>query len=602
MGLIKKFFFVYLALIFLAVSAYIVSRFFAPPRDPDTLFTIYIASVRSFDPVKVADVISGDIAGHFYEPLFNYRYGGKADETFPQLAADFPKVSEDGLTYTFPIRTGVHYWDPQEGSKQIWPETDGKGPEVTAHDFVYAWKRMANAQLAAPSFSTFLQGNVVGLDDFYDYSQNAPAGKVDYSRKVEGLQALDDHTLQVKLTKPIPNFVQYCAYMGLAVMNKDAVDRLEKSGQTLREHPIGTGPYGLKRYVVDQRVELAANPYYRGKPDVNGGTVVPEAERIPKIKKIQFDYFPETLSAWHLFLQGRYDVMAPPKETFAGAVDIRTKTVNPELAKQHITLKVRPDPGLFYLQFNMRDPVIGKSKALRQALSLAIDRERYIRVYRSGRGLVGTGILPPDVALFDQNYQSKWTKFDMALARDKVAEAKRELGGTIPPLTIQMSGTDTDDRQIAEFFMTAWRDIGIDCKADYNDYARYLEMIDTKQYQITYTGWIQDYPDEKTYLALFDARLVEPPGSNSSSFVNADYQATLEKAFGIPRSPERDKMYLHMRDILDEELPVAAVFYPMVYSLRYDWLEGYKEPKLTSGFYAYQTLDTKRRREILVGH
>lgn len=588
---IKYSFFAYVALIVLAVMAYAISRRFTPPRDPNTMYTIYISSMRSLDPIKIADVGSSDIMGHVWETLYNYRYGGKADELFPQLAADFAKVSDDGLTYTIPLRKGIRFYDPH---KIVYK--DGVGPELKASDVIFSWKRMADFNSAAPSYSTVLQDNIVGLDDFRDYTQKAD--KVDYNRPVEGLVALDDYTLQVKLTKPIPNFLQLTAYLGVAIVSRDAVEKIQKLGYDgMKENPIATGPYGVEFYQTDQRIILSKNPIYRGRPDVDGeqGAKLSPDERLPRIPRLQFDYALEVLPSYLLFMQKKYDVMSIPKEVYGDTVGPDGQ-ISPELAKQGVMLLKRPDPGLYFMQFNMTDPVLGKNKPLRQAMSLALDREKFIRVYRNGRGKPGVSIFPPDASLYDPNYASKWCKFDLELARQKMKEAEAIQGGPIPALKLQMGDTDTEMRQYAEFFCRSWAAIGLNVTAEYNTYAHYLELLDQKSYQVTYTGWVPDYPDEKTYLRLFDATLREPPGSNTFGYANEEYQKILEKSLTMARSPERDKLYLQMRDILDEDLPQTPIFYPEVHALRYNWMSGYKIPLFNSGFYTYQTLDSAKRR------
>ena len=595
--MIKRLFFAYLALIVLTVTAYAVSRVYTTPRDPETLYTTYLGSIRSFDPVSIADVISSDIAGHFYECLYNYKYGGRTDELIPQLAAAMPEVSADGLTYTFTIRPGIHFFDPQ---KQIWD--DGVGPEVTAHDIVYSWKRMADFHSAAPSYSTVLQDNVVGLDEFRAYTEKTDEGKVDYDRPVEGLVAKDAHTLVVKLSRPVPNFVQLTAYLGLAATSRESVEKLAAKGQSLRERPIGTGPYGVIDYKPEQRIVLVANPAYRGRPDINPaeGAKLSATERLPHIQRIQFDYMPESLPPWYLFLQGRYDAMGIPKETFAQAITPE-RTLRPDFAARGINLKIDEDPGLYFLQFNMTDAVVGKNKALREAIALSIDRENFIRIYLNGRGIAGTGILPPDAPLYDKDYVGPFNRFDLAAAKLKVAEAKIAAGGKLPTLKLQMQDSDTDQRQYAEFLCAGFRAAGLDVKPEYNTYARYLEKLDAKEYQIAYGGWYPDYPDEKTYLRLFDATLAKPPGSNTTGYVNAVYQEKLERALVMPPSKERDALYLELAKIVDTDLPITPVFFPLRYRLRYDWVGNAKPPVFTQGFYAHWTLDTEKRRKALLG-
>lgn len=590
MTAVKKLFFAYLSLLALAVIAYGVSRKFTPPRDKDTLYTIYNSTIRSMDPVKIADQPTSDIMGHVYETLYNYRFGGAVDEAFPQLAADFPKVSADGLTYTFPLRHGVRYYDPWG---KAWPKDTVR--EVTAEDFVYSWKRFADANLKAPSFSTFLQGNVVGLDAFYDASAK-PNAVVDYNQPIEGLKAIDKYTFQVKLVSRIPNFVQYAAYMGLAPVPREAVEAYGN----LSQHPVGTGPYYLEDYRLDARIVLNANPYYRGKPDGNPGDAIPEADRLPHIKRQRYDYAPEQLTAYYQFLQGGYDVLSVPTEAFAAAIDEKGN-LRPALARKHIVLTKRTDLGLYYLQLNLTDKVIGKNLPLRQAMSLAIDRAEFIRVYLNGRGEVATGILPPDVPNFDPNYHVPFIRHDVDAARAKVREAVAVNGGPLPTFTLLMNGTSTLERQYAEFFCAQFREVGLGVTPEYNEYANVMDRIDKRAYQITLTGWAPDYPDEKTYLRLFDATLAPPPGSNASEYVNDEFQAALVPSLSMERSPRRDALYRKMRDLVDRDLPVIPLYYPLRFGLRYDWFGGFKNQLLNQGFFSYQTLDSDRRSKLIGG-
>lgn len=591
MRTIKYLFFAYLGLIVLAIGAYAVARSYRQPRDPQTFSTVFTVSLRSLEAAKVADVASSDITGHIYETLYNYKYGGAPDELIPQVAADFPSVSDDGLTYTIPIRRGIRFYDPQ---KTIWP--DGVGPEITAHDVVFSWKRFADFNVAAPGYSSLLQDNIVGLDDFRSYTEKAGERNVDYDREVSGLKAIDDRTLQVTLTRPIPNFTQLIAGVPAAVISRDVIAKIG----TMRERPIGSGPYALIEYKNEQRIILERNPIYRGRPDVDGegGKRLSPEERLPKIERILLEYAAEPLPAWHWFLKQRYDQMTIPKETFDAAIT-KGKELSPDLAARGIKLHKRDDAGLWYIQFNMTDPVIGKNPALRQAMSLAIDREKYIRVYRNGRGKPATSILPPDSPQYDPSYSSKWTKLDLDAARAKLKEAEAINGGPIPVLKLEMGATDTERRQVAEFFTQQWAQIGLRIEPSYNTYARFLDKMDSKTYQITYTGWSPDYPDAKTYLRLFDSTLAQPPGSNTFGYSNPTYQSILERSLTMKRSPERDVLYKQCRDILDDELPAIPIFYTTTYTLQYDWVGNVKTPWFTMGFYAYQTLDVEKRRAML---
>jgi len=591
----KRIFFCYLASIVIAVLAYSISRAITPPRDPDTLYTTYIASIRSLDPCQIYDVSTSVIGGHVYETLYNFKYGGKSDEIFPQVAAELPTISPDQLTYTIPLRRGIRFFDPKHA---VWP--DGVGNELKASDVVFSWKRFADTHMAASAYSSFFEGNIVGLDEFRAYTSSVPEGSVDYSRPVAGLAALDDYTVQIKLTHPVPQFTIMLTATPTSVASEKSVRKLGK----LSEVSIGTGPYGISEYLNDQRVVMVANPIYRGQPDVDGptGALLPPEHRVPTIKRIQWDYISDALPAWYLFLQGRYDEMTIPKEAFADAIipGPEPRPV-PALAKKGIKLYIRNDLGSAFVQFNMTDPMLGKNKPLRQAMSLAFDRETFVKVYLSGRGTPATGMFPPDAPLFDPKYCGKWNHFDLAAAKSKLAEAEKINGGLFPTLHIVMPDVDTTERQYGEFFKSQMAQIGLLVEPECVTYDRYLERCDEKNYQIVWTGWAPDYPDERTYLALYDARLVKPPGSNSSGYVDAQFQDLFIKAEAMQRSPARDALYLKMRDIIDDDLPSFGLYFQLIYTLRFGWEGNIKDPLFNNMFDAYRTLDARVRRQALLG-
>jgi ABC-type transport system substrate-binding protein len=250
----------------------------------------------------------------------------------------------------------------------------------------------------------------------------------------------------------------------------------------------------------------------------------------------------------------------------------------------------------------MTDPIIGKNKPLRQAMSMAFDRDTFIKVYLNGRGAAGTGAFPPDAPLFDPKYCGKWNHFDLAQAKAKLAEAEKINGGPFPKLHIIMTDVDTTERQYGEYFKSQMARIGLVVEPECVTYDRFLERQDQKNFQMIWTGWAPDYPDERTYLALYDARLVKPPGSNTTGYVNAHFQDLFVKSESMLRSPQRDALYLQMRDIIDDDLPTFAIYYRLIYSLRFDWVGNVKDPLFNNMYNAHRTLDVNARRKALRGN
>ncbi len=592
----KRLFLVYLGVFGLLSMAALATLPFAPARDPNALYASYAINLRSLDPAVSYDVISGVILGHTYEGLYDYAYGVRPAKVIPTLATAFPTLSDDGLTYTIPIRHGVHF-QAAPGEDQLFPGPNGLGPEVTADDFVYSYKRLADSRLASPSFSAFLQGKVVGLDAFFDASAaSQKAGKpTDYSLPVQGLVALDRYTLQIHLTQPNPQFIFSLASPSLSAVCRRAV---EFYGDSFRARPVGTGPYCFKSYRADYRVVLTASPSYRGRPDADPGTV-PADQRLPYQPTVIYDYFAETLPLWHAFQQGLYDSMELPKEGFLSAVDTTTRSLRPDYASRGMRLTTITDPAIDYYGFNLRDPVLGKNKPLRQAMCLAWDREAFIRKYLAGRGMTPRGFIPPGFPISDLQPENPFNHYDIVRAKSLMKEAELINGGPIPPLKLLFDGSDSAYRQYAEAFQSAMAQIGVKINIDPSTYARLLELVDARNFQICMTGWQADYPDEQTFLQMFYSKLADPGGVNMFGYNNPEFDALYERAIKLSPGPDRNDLYCKMVAMADEDCPMVEDYIRVRYYVSRSWLANYDFPDYGNAHRAFQKVDVAARKQAL---
>lgn len=586
----KWVFFGYVGFVGLMVIALGASFAVAPTRDPGTLYTAYGANVKTLDPAAIGDTVSGDIAGNLFETLYNYDYKKRPYTVVPELAADLPVVGKDGLTYTIKIKRGIHYYDPE---KLVWPE--GTGSEVTAADFVYSFKRLADFNLATPNYSQLFEGKIAGLEQWREYTKKTRPADIDWDRPVEGFRALDSHTLQIKLLKPSPQLLYGLAQMPTAPVSRKAV---KYWGEAIKHHPIGTGPYVLAENLPEQRIVFTANPAYRGRPEVEGGAAVPEAERLPKIKRLQLDYFQENLPSWALFQQGLLDINGIPKDTFAQAIDANTQGLTPEMVAKGIILNKSPFPAIWYYGFNMGDPLVGKNKPLRQAMSMAFDRRTYITLFANGRGSPAIGPIPPGFPTYNPALENPYARFDLAAARGKMKEAVALNGGPIPTIRMLVPGTDTTSRQQAEYVQRQMAAIGVNVETEFTTWARFQEKIDGKQAQFYALGWVADYPDEQTFLQLFTTQNLSP-GPNSANYSNPEYDALYARAAVMQPGPDRDELYRKMQRIVMEDCPWILNFYSLSYSLYYDWVQNRVTNDYAHGDAKYIGLDSPLRSERL---
>jgi ABC-type transport system substrate-binding protein len=597
---VKWIFFAYIALIAIMVVVFAVAMTVSPPRDTQTLYNIYIVNLKSLDPAVSNDVQGNEILSHVYECLYGYEYPTKPYKLVPALAEAMPDVSPDGLTYTIKLKKGIRFYDPE---KRVFP--DGLGPEMKASDVIHSWKRVANFHLASPNYSTVFQDKIVGLDDWYAYTRDTDKKKIDFSRPVEGLQVVDDYTIRIKLIRPAPQLRFQLAHGSTAVVSKAADefyrDRENNHNEAgLNKHPIGTGAYIMTQHLEDQRIVFEANPAYRGHPQVDGHANLPPDKRFPKIKRLQFDYIREEIPMWLLFQQGYYDLLERlAKESFTTAIDPDTRELQPEMSQRGMKLIKTAEATTYYVGFNFNDPVVGKNKPLRQAMSMAYNRERFIEKYRNGRGTPSNGPLPPGFPLYDPKHKNPYTTFNLPAARALMAQARAIHGGPIPPIKLLMGDTDSDSRQWAEFVVSNMREIGVEILPEYKTWARFQETVDARETQTFQLGWAADYPDEQTYLMLFYGKFAPPTGVNSTGYVNPKYDALYEKASTMERSPERDKLYQQMIAIINEDCYWIHSHARLRFDLQYDWASDFIWMDYGGGYRQFLELDVAKRQERL---
>jgi len=540
------------------------------------------AKIRGLDPQDIGDTTSSAVAGQIFETLYTYAYLERPYRLIPQLAEGMPEISADGKKYTIKIRPGVYFADDP-----AFP--GGRGRELTAGDFILAWKRMADINNRSTNYSAIFAGYVEGLDEFREYS--ARVDEVDYERPVAGLRAPDPRTLEITLTRPHNFLLYWLAHLPTAPVAREV---LERYGRDLVNHPVGTGPFKLAGNFRSNRFSLVRNKNFRREfyPDraaaelAERGLLEDAGRPIPFIDRIEWTIIEESQPYWLAFLAGKIDSAGIPKDSFDGVIT-PARALSPELAARGVRLIKAEDPSIFYYGFNMDDPVVGKNRPLRQAMSLAFDRETYIETFLNGRGRIPAGPIPPMIPGFREDRVNPYTRYDPARARALLAEAEEIAGGEIPVLKLAMPGTDTEVRQQGEFFRIQMRRLGLEVEVDYMTWPKFQDAAKTRSHQIFALGWLADYPDAQNFLLLFYGPN-RSPGPNTSNYQNPEFDALYERAIAIPEPEGRIPLYHRMEDIVIEDCPWLLTTYRVVYALYHDRLKNYYPNDFLSGTMKFQ--------------
>ena len=557
-----------------------------------TLHTALAAKVRGLDPGDIGDTTSSLVASQIFECLYQYHYLKRPYELIPQLAADMPQTSEDGLTYTIKIKRGIYFADDPcfEG---------GKGRELKASDFVFAWKRIADIKYLSKNWWIF-DNKIVGLDEFREYTKGCKRREdVDYSRSVEGLQTPDDYTLVIKLKKPWPQITYLLAHLPTAPIAKEAVDYY---GKNIMNHPVGTGPFRLKLWNRGSYIELVKNLNFRDEfypsegeaDDLAKGYLVDAGKKLPMVDRILMMIVQENPPRWFLFMQGKIDAAGIPKDNFNEAIDQRGG-LTAQMQKRNISLRIFRDPSSYWLGFNMEDDLLGSNKPLREAISCAVDRVKYIELFTNNRGELAYGFIPPLMKAYDPRIKEiVKTVYNPERAIQLVKRAEQVYGGKLPKLTLAMPGTDVVFRQRGEFLSRCFKEVGLDVEIDYMDWPTFQNKVKTKSAQMFTLGWIADYPDAENFLQLFYSKNASP-GPNNFNYSNPEFDKIYEQIAVMPDSDERTELYRKAERIVVEDCPAVFLMHGVAYVLHHDWLYNYKPHAFGYGLSKYRRIDNTKR-------
>jgi len=284
-----------------------------PATDSGTPAKIYRHAMDgapgSLDPAQAASIYALYVVVNLYDTLYRYKYLARPYQLQPNLAAAMPEVSENGLTVTIRIKKGVYFSDDPAF-------TGGIGREVNARDFVYSIKRHFDPGTRAQG-AWLWQNRIEGLDLWKKEGS-------DYDEEITGLRALDDHMVQITLTRPFPQLVHTLTQGYAAIVPREAV---EKYGQMFSSHPVGSGPFRLASR-DSTRVVMTKNPDFRQEPfdltdegydpaiHLNPDLKTLQGKSPPFVDQLEIEFIKEGAARWNAFSAGEIHFIKVPVSQF----------------------------------------------------------------------------------------------------------------------------------------------------------------------------------------------------------------------------------------------------------------------------------------------
>ena len=566
----------------------------AGAADPNKVLRIASPDIDTLDPQQATTIPAQRVAFAIFEGLYNWDYLSTPAGLTPVTATAPPQILDGGKTWQMELKPGIYFTGD--------PAFHGKRRELTADDYVYSMKRRLDPNLSRGG-DTVMTDLIIGAREVVDAAKQSGA-KFDYDRPIEGLRAIGRYGLRIKL-----NAINYPSVQVFLTVSAVAREVVEAAGGDIRTHPVGTGPYRLREWKRGSKIVLEANPDYRTlrfpastNPADAELTRSMRGRALPQIGVIDISIIEEDTTLLLEFERGALDYVELRAE-IANRL-LANEKLKPEYAARGIVRHARLEPFLFFVDFNMIDPVVGgmsKDKiALRRAIAMGLDSQNLIDVVYAGQGQPANQLIPPGVSGYDPAAPAK-SLYDPAAARallDRFGYDRRDADGyrRAPdgkPLTVVLS---LRAAAISREMQTLWKrdmdaiGIRIDFRvAPFQDFVK--ELIAGK-YQMSAAGF-GGIPTGDGILELLDSR--QPPFANQSRFKSAEYDQWVDRFLRSPTAPEQIAAARSMTAIARAYMPLLPTIFRRENDFVQPWLHGFR-PQVFSTYWQYMDIDLDRRK------
>lgn len=492
-----------------------LDRSLAPAADTHTIVYNIEEQPRSIDPALTTELISGSVIQHVFEGLTNL---GPNVTVEPGVAERWD-VSEDGLQCDFYLR-----------EDSLWSD----GLPVTAHDFVYSWTRVLTPETGAYYYS--IMTCIENAEEFYNWDPDSGEPRPEL-----GIEAITDHHLRVRLTHPVPFFLQLMAFMTYMPVRQDIIEAHGRTWELSPETYIGNGVYRMTDYERDYMIRMDLNPVHRDR----------ETTAIENL-------------VWYMIADAQSEYIA----YLTNSIDITYGVPYPTLPdiRAHIPehLQNLPWIGIYYVSFNHRpERRAFQDRRVRRAFALALDRARIGLEVTEGTRRGAVTFVPPGipdadhVSDFAANSGDLVPNYQPDEARRLLAEAGYPNGEGFPEVSY-IFNTSVDHARVAEMMQAAWRrELNIDVNLENMEWQVYLDNRREGNFDFGRGGWLGDYVDPMTFLDIW----MTNNSNNRNGYSNPEFDRLIEQAWHTRDRDEYFRLCHEAEQSLLEDGAAIPVYY-----------------------------------------
>ncbi|MCE5057035.1 MULTISPECIES: peptide ABC transporter substrate-binding protein [Mammaliicoccus] len=446
-------------------------------KSDETLDLQINGDIPTMDSAMATDGLSFDMFFQTMEGLYTL---DKDDKAIPAVAKGDPKITNDGKKWTIKLRDDAKW---------------SNGDPVTAHDFVFAWRKVVDPDTAS-EYAYIL----------YDIKNAEEINSGDKKPEELGVKAVDDHTLEFELTKSLPYYKELLSFGTFMPQNEKFVKKQgDKYGTTVKT-TLYNGPFKITEWKTDDKVTLEKNDDYWDKDKV-------------KLNKVNYKVVKEASTAVNLYETNKLDIVDLPAEQVKKYKD--DKAFNTEL-----------DTVTYYFKLNEDTVPEFKNEDFRLAFAKAIDKEAYVKNNLNNGSIPTDNFVPKDFVKDSKGkeYQDgvkNTNQYNVKEAKEHYEKAKKALGKDNFTIELMTYDKDTAKRDAEYFKEQLEKNLdGVTIKIKQQPFKQKLDLVSKGEYEMSLENWIPDYPDPMTFLELY----VTDGSHNNTGWSNKEYDSIIKAA------------------------------------------------------------------------
>lgn len=478
-------------------------------KNEQVLNLISTAEIPNMDSVLATDSVSFLVFNNVYEGLYRLGEGDKIEEG---VAEGDPQVSKDGKTYTFKLRQDAKW---------------SNGDPVTAKDFVYGWQKAVDpATKAEYAYMLYVVENGQAINE----------GKKKPSEL--GVKAIDDYTLEVKLTDAIPYFQSLTVFGTFMPQHEKFVKDQGKKYGLEADTTIYNGPFKMSEWKHEQSYTLSKNDQYWDKDTV-------------KLKTINFKIVKDTNTMINLYETGKVDRVGLTAEHVDKYKD----------SKEFLTEK---DTSVYFLRFNQKNKDLANVN-IRKAIDMAYDKKAFVDTILNNGSVPAYYLVPSDFVKGPDGKDFRDANGDMNVTNKDEAKklwekGLKEIGKD--KVTLELLNYDGDDAKKSGEFLKDQLETnlpGLTVTLKQQPFKQKLDLESNMNYDFSYAGWGPDYQDPMTFIDMW----VTGGAHNQMNYSNKEYDKLVKDAGStLLQDPQKrwDALQKAEKILIEQDAAISPIY------------------------------------------